>query len=195
MIFRLTPDPISVMVAGMRAILIAILLVSSVVCAMAERNKLKPTDFEPLTSLPWKKPAATLAGVLDAIFREPNPGVRYPVFAEYLRTIPAGELGKAFDLCINLEGTQNPDDLVDLFLSIWARRDPKACWKRTRELFRVVGIDEYWLGYDSWENRPRITVQDRAAIRASRFWLTRAALLSFPGGVDESALPKSERVI
>ena len=180
---------------NIRALITALLLVSSAVSVEAQRNTLKPSDFEPLTSLPWKKPDATLEGVLDTIFRDPNPAIRYPVLAEYLRTIPVGQLGKAFDLCIDLEGTQTPDDLVEFFLPIWAKRDPKACWKRTRELFRVVGIEAGWLGYDNWGERPRITVQDLAAIRASRFWLTRRALLSFPGGVDESALPKPGRVL
>ena len=182
------------MVAGMRALLIAFLLLSPVVCTMAERNKLKPTDFEPLTSLPWEKPGATLEGVLDAIFREPNTSIRYPVLAEYLRTIPVAQLNRAFDLCIDLEGAQPPDKLVEFFLPIWAKRDPKACWKRTRELFHVVGIEDGWLAYDSWKERPRLEVQNLAAIRASRFWLTSEALLGFPHGVDESSLPKKERL-
>jgi hypothetical protein len=38
----------------MRTHLFALLLLSSVP-GVAERNKLEPTDFEPLTSLPWKK--------------------------------------------------------------------------------------------------------------------------------------------
>ena len=118
------------------------LLLVSVPGAMAERNPWKPADFEPLTSLPWKKPDATLEGVLDAIFREPDSNIRYPVLAEYLRTVSVAQLGKAFDLCIALEGTQTPDELVDLFLPIWAKRDPKACWKRTKELFRLVGIED-----------------------------------------------------
>ncbi len=39
-----------------RAIVVTLILVSSSASALAERNNLKPTDFEPLTSLPWKKP-------------------------------------------------------------------------------------------------------------------------------------------
>ena len=182
------------MIALLRTTLIAWLLVASVSTALGERNKLKPSDFEPLTSLPWKQPDATPESVLDAIFREPNPAIRYPVLAEYLRMIPVGQLGKAFDLCVDLEGTQTPDDFAEFFLPIWAKRDPNGCWKRTKELFHVVGIDEGWLAYDSWEKRPRITVQDLGAIRASRFWITRAALLSFPLGLAESSLPKEERV-
>ena len=178
----------------MRALLIAFLLLAPVVCTMAERNKLKPTDFEPLTSLPWEKPDATIETVLDAIFREPNVSIRYPLLAEYLRTIHVVELNKTFDLCIDLEGTQTPNDLVEFFLPIWAERDPLPCWERTKELFQIVGIDDGWLSYDSWGGRERITVQDLSSIRASRFWLERKALLSFPGGIEKSSLPKEERL-
>ena len=179
----------------MRAFLLTILLLASAASALAERNKLQPTDFEPLTSLPWKKPDATLAGVLDAIFREPNLAIRYPVLAEYLRTIPVAELGKAFELCIDFAGTQTPDELIYFFLPIWGERDPKTCWKRTRELFRFVGIEDGWLGHDSWKETYRITVQDPKAIRASRFWIgDRNSLNSFPIGVDRSSLPRKERV-
>lgn len=109
-----------------RSLIIALLFISTVVNAKAERNNLKPTDFEPLTGLPWKKPGATLNGVLDAIFREPDYFIRYGVLAEYLRILPVAELGRAFDLCIALEGAQTPDRLVDFFLRIWATRDPET---------------------------------------------------------------------
>jgi hypothetical protein len=128
--------------------------------------------------------------VLDAIF----PGAEYqlfayPVLAEYLRILPLGEFGKAFDFCIDLEGTQTPDDLVEFFLEIWAQRDPKRCWQRMQQLFRVVGIEDGWLTYDVLGTatqpgrklaRPRITLQDRKAISTSRFWLRSASLRSFP---------------
>jgi len=81
------------------------------VTANAERNHLKPTDFEPLTELPWKTPGDTsdLRGVLEKIFREPDQAIRYPVLAEYLRAIPVKDLGRAFDTCVLLEGTQVPE--------------------------------------------------------------------------------------
>lgn len=178
-------------------------LLSCTVNALAELNNLKPSDFEPLTELPWKKANATTESVLDAIFREPNINIRYPVLAEYLRRIPITELGKAFDRCIDLEGTQTPDDLVEFFLELWAQRDPKHCWERTQQLFRIVGIEHDWLTYDGWGTatqpgrelaRPRITVQDRKAISASRFWLRSSSLMSFPIGVEKSSLPKKDRV-
>ena len=178
----------------MRLSIIAILLFSSAVAAIAGRNNLKPSDFEPLTSLPWEKPNATTEMVLDAIFREPNINIRYPLLADYLRIVPIEDLGKAFDLCIGLEGAQTPNQLVAFFLPIWAKRDPKACWKQTRELFRLVGFEDGWLIYDGWKKRPRITVQDLNAIQKSSFWLEQSALMSFPLGIEESSLPKKERV-
>lgn len=180
----------------MRSLLFALLLVASATQLAAARNHLQPADFEPLTELPWLKPGATLEGTLDAIFREPNQSIRYPVLAEYLRKIPVGELGKAFDISIGLEGAQVPNQLVEFFLEIWARRDPRACWKKAKNLFHLVGIEDGWLGYDSWNTneRPRITVRDRSAIRASPYWLESSALISFPLGVAYSSAPESEKV-
>jgi len=160
----------------------------------AERNHLKPTDFQPLTSLPWKKDGATMESALDAIFRETNSDVRARVLAEYLHFIPVAELGKAFDICISLEGTQTPTELVRSFLPIWAKRDPVGCWKRTKSLFHLVGIESDWMDFDSWKDRDAITVPDLRAIRASSYWLTRDALLGFPAGVEKSSLPEQERL-
>lgn len=161
---------------------------------MAERRSVPPTDFEPLSSLPWKEADATLESILNRIFREPNVAIRYPVLCEYLRIIPVEQLGKAFDICIEFEGTQTPEDLVALFLKIWAWRDPHGCWKRTKDLFDVVGIGRGWLNYDSWKKRDPITVQNVSAIRASPFYLPPSALKGFPIGVDQSTLSKGERV-
>src|ERR1700691_3530481 len=90
----------------MRTALLAVLL--SAANVMAQTKYLKPAVFVPLTSLPWKQQNATLESTLKAIFLEPDLEIRYPVLAEYLRTIPVGQLGKAFDICIDLEGTQRP---------------------------------------------------------------------------------------
>jgi hypothetical protein len=131
---------------------------------LADERAMGPLDFEPLTSVPWTRADSGMEGDLDAIFREPNLSIRYSVLAEYLRTIPVAELSKAFDLCTRLEGTQTPDVLVAFFLEIWAKRDPRKCWERTRTLFGLV-IEHDWLSYDSWEKRPRIVVQDVSALR------------------------------
>src|SRR4051812_23500586 len=85
--------------------------------------------------------ARPLGGVLDAIYRETDPRVLYPVLCAYLHEIPVAQLEQAFDLCIDHEGTQTPDPLVDFFLRNWAERDPLPCWKRTQALFHVVGFE------------------------------------------------------
>ena len=124
----------------MRSLLLALLLLSSARPASAARNHLQPTDFEPLTSLPWKKPDAKLDAVLDTIFREPNAAIRYPVLAEYLRMIPVAKLNQAFDLCIDLEGTQTPDYGRGMQSVLYPRRD---------RLYGIVnGVD-----YDQWDPR------------------------------------------
>jgi len=153
---------------------------------------IKPSDFQPLTSLPWKAPHATLESILDAIYHEPDSTIRYAVLGQYLWTIPADQLGKAFDLCIAREGTDTPDALIYQFLQLWAARDPQACWKRTEALFHVVGYDYSWMGYSSWADR--ITVQDVHAIQSSPFWIKASTLLGFPEGVDNSTLSKKDRV-
>ncbi|MDQ3621459.1 MAG: hypothetical protein M3463_03095 [Verrucomicrobiota bacterium] len=178
----------------MRPILFALLLAFSPETIIAERRSPPPADFEPLTSLPWKEADATLERVLNSIFREPSVTIRYPLLGEYLRTIPVEQLGKAFDICIRLEGTQTPNDLVAFFLKIWAKRDPQRCWKRTKNLFAIIGIENGWLNYDSWKKRDPITVENLSAIRASPFYLRSSALKGLPLGVDQSALTKGERV-
>ena len=157
----------------------------------------KITDFEPLTELPWKDPATPMDQVLDRIFRETNVTIRYAVLAEYLNRIDIAKFEKAFDLAVELEGTQTPDQVVGLMLHIWAQRNPEAAWKRTQELFKLVGIEHGWLQCDSWTRRERITVQDREAIERAGYWLERrGTLLHFPRGVAEAtASPKDQKVV
>jgi hypothetical protein len=176
----------------MKVLLAALLLATTDV--LAQWSAIKPVEFEPLTSVPWDAKDATMDAVLAAIFREPNTAIRYPVLGAYLRHIPKGDIGKAFDLCVPLESTQNPDHLVHLFLPIWAERDPLACWAWVRQAFRLVGIEHGVLGYDSWTERLRITAQDLDAMRASRFWIRSEVLKAFPVAIDRSSLPKDERV-
>ncbi|MEZ0274074.1 MAG: hypothetical protein ACAH88_04160 [Roseimicrobium sp.] len=161
----------------------------------AQRLDWKLEDFKTLTALPWSEDMKEpMAHVLTTIFHEPDWELRYRVLEEYLHKIPVEDLSHAFELCASFEGTQLPDDLVEFFLHIWAARDPKACWLRTKQLFKVVGIEDGWLNYDGWTKRPRITVQDWDAIKASKFRLSRIALSSFPFGVEKSSLPREERV-
>ncbi len=158
----------------------------------AKPDVIRPADFQPLTSLPWKAPGATLEGTLDAIYREPDEQVRYAVLGRYLWTIPADELGQAFDLCIARECTDTPDDLVYPFLQIWGARDPAACWKRTEGLFRAVGFDGSWMDYSSWKDR--ISVPDIDGVRTSPFWIDSSTLTGFLDGVDQSTVSRKERV-
>ncbi|QIF01674.1 hypothetical protein [Roseimicrobium sp. ORNL1] len=162
----------------------------------AQRLDWKLEDFQPLTELPWDEAGKMpLSEVLTAIFREPDPQIRHPVLAAYLRRIPVEQFGAAFDQCIIMEGTQTPHRMVSFLVRIWAERDPKACWERTRALFQVIGVKYGWLNYDSWKRRDKITVRDAKAIHASRFWLENENyLLDFPVGVEASSLPEAEKV-
>jgi hypothetical protein len=155
----------------------------------------KPADFQPLTSLPWKDTELhEVPKIVERIFREPNPAIRYPVLAEYLRQVPMLHFGYAFDVAVLLEGAQTPNEIVALMLRIWAERDPQEAWERVQSLVHLVGIEDGWLTYDSWNRRPKIEVQDLAAIRASRYWLRRNALLTFPLGVEAAEIPQAEKV-
>ncbi len=159
-----------------------------------KRLNWKPTDFQPLTRLPWEEivPNDT-AKIMERIFREPDVRIRYAVLGEYLRQMPVGQFGMAFDIAVMLEGRENPDELVSQMLGIWAQRDPQAAWERTQALAKLVGIEHGWLGYDSWYESP-ITVQDAEGIKGSRFWLNQWALRSFPGGVEDSELTWPEKL-
>lgn len=156
-------------------------------------------DFRPLAELPWKEPSKgeppphLEVEVLRKIFSEPILDIRYSVLDAYLRLIDAGDMSRAFDHCIELEGTQMPDQFVSFFLNIWAERDPKGCWERVESLFQIVAFERGWLAYDSWGN-PRITMKNLDAVRASKFWLGGKSLLAFPKGVERSELPAAERV-
>lgn len=156
-------------------------------------------DFRPLAELPWKKPNKgeppphLEVEVLRKIFSEPILDIRYPVLDLYLRLIDVGDLSRAFDHCIELEGTQMPDQFVSFFLNIWAELDPKGCWERVEPLFQVVAFERGWLAYDSWGNE-RITVKNLDAVRGSKFWLGGKSLLAFPRGIERSELPPAERV-
>jgi hypothetical protein len=181
--------------AGMRLSLVIWCFVFAVGSLQAQRNNWKPKDFEPMTRLPWAamEGKRTQDQVIERIFRETNADIRYRVLGEYLRRIPATDLQRAFDLAVALEGTQTPGKLVSFMLYIWAQRDPVAAWRKTRELFKLVGIPAGWLGYDSWENE-QIDVQDWQAIQHSRFWIHQHALLGFAAGCDASDLNAVARV-
>jgi hypothetical protein len=157
----------------------------------AQRIEIKPVDVQPLTSLPWKeKPAASLEEQLKRIYLEPDPDIRYPVLAAYLRRIPAGDLEAAFDLCLRLEGTQHPANLVAFFLPIWAERDPHTAWKRVEPLFQLQ--EHHWLSHDRWDNE-KIVFRNLEAMRKSSFWMDPRWLENFLAGLKLSQIPAAEK--
>lgn len=156
--------------------------------AQAQRLSWMPHDFKPLTELPWiNVQPHQVPKVIELIFREPDLDIRRSVLASYLKDeVPLIHFGLAFDTATALEGVQNPDQLISMMLGIWANRDPEAAFERVKQLFDLVGLEEGYLGYDSWQNRDAITVRDASAIRQSRFWLDRDTLASFPYAADLS---------
>ena len=170
----------------MRCIILTLLLVGQVVAQCIE---VSPLEFRPLINLPWKeKPVGSLQEQLRRIFLEPDPDVRYPVLAAYLRQIPVEEFGAAFDLCVAFEGNQCPAQLIAMFLPIWAERDPQAAWKRTDVLFELQ--DNNWLGHDSWSEE-RIMFRNLDAMRQSDFWIDPRWLENFLAGLNRSALDEA----
>ena len=178
---------------GARATWIAVVLSFPAVEVLAERNHLRPSDFEPLTSIPWERKGMTVEGVLESLYRETNEAIRYEMLTEYLLVIPVRQLGQAFDICLNLEGTETPGRLLDLYLPIWTIRDPQGCWKRTRELFRSTCTGASWKAYERWENEP-MKLTDPDVMRTSRFRIEPPVLLSFPVALESAGLPRRDRV-
>ena len=175
-------------------LLLGFLVMGAALATAAPVPHWKPAEFEPLVELPWEKPGRSVDQVVEAIFREPDPDIRYPVLLGYLQTLPVADLPKAFDLALEMEGRHEPDRLVAMMLGLWAKRDPRSAWERTKALFKVVGIEDGWLSYDTWAGmRNRITVVDRASLAKSNFWLRRDTLTAFPLGVEESSLSEPER--
>ena len=178
--------PGSVPLIKTKAFVLALLVGADCACLGSDPEPIRPWEFKPLTALPWSGDGDQVSTVVPRIFLEPDLWVRYPVLAEYFRKIPVRSLGEALDLALRLEGTQTPDDLVELLLYVWAQRDPETAWERTSRLFDLVGLEEGWLGYDGWKTRPRIVLQDRGAIEKSGYWLRRDTLSAFVEGVDDS---------
>lgn len=180
----------------MRFLLLFGVLAFSLGCwpCFGQRLSVRPVDFQPLTELPWNQPeetAAPLEKMLERIFLESDTAIRHAVLSAYLHRIPVEDFPRAFDLCITLQGTQWPNELVALMLPIWAERDPKTAWKHAQSLFPLVAFG--WLDLDSWGN-PKIKVSDLAVLQKSSFWLL-SGLESFPRGIDRSNLSRPERIV
>mgnify|MGYP003575381401 FL=1 len=158
----------------------------------AELKPIKPSEFEPLTTVPWDDQQATLRDVLCRLFREPDFEFRYALLAEYLRIIPIEDFSTAFDLCVSLEGRQAPDRLIRMLIRVWAGRDPRACAEKVIDLFHLVGPDD-WLSFERWHEFELI-VPNREAVKASQFWIGEHALSSFPFDLERSSLSKEEKL-
>lgn len=142
----------------------------------AQRLDWKSDEFLPLTSLPWSEHGLAVPDVLEKIFKEPDPEVRYPVLAKYFRNHLSGaQLGAAFELCVKLEGTQRPNDLVGLLLPLWAAREPEQALAKTKELMECVVLEGHPLDLDRWDNRP-LRVVNLDAFQASSYWLNVSSL-------------------
>ncbi len=159
----------------------------------AQSEDISPLDFQPLTSLPWKTdPGDSFDKQLKRIFLEPDPDIRYPVLAAYLRQIPATDLEAAFDACLQLEGTQCPEGLVAFFLPIWSERDPHKAWKRADPLFQLQ--EHHWLSFDRW-GWEKIAFRNLKAMQESKFWMDPRWLENFLAGLDRSSIPASEKAV
>lgn len=106
--------------------------------ALGQSPVVKPVDFQPLTELPWLDKSRSLLQVIERIFLEPNRDIRYLVLGQFFRQMPISDLPAAFEAAIRIESTPTPDNLVELLLFIWAKRDPAAAWARTQSLFDSV---------------------------------------------------------
>src|SRR6187402_2840880 len=113
--------------------MLRLLILAAIVCQclapilMAQRLSWKPADFAPLTGFAWQEDEGLpVVDVLKSIYKEPDRDVRYTALASYLETVPVRRLEAAFKACVMFDGTQCPNDTVDIVLSVWGRRDPKA---------------------------------------------------------------------
>lgn len=144
--------------------------------SVAQRLDWKSDAFLPLTSLPWSDHGLAVPDVLEKIFKEPDPQVRYPVLAEYFRKhLPGAQLGAAFELCVKLEGTQRPNDLVGLLLPLWAAREAEQALAKTKEWMERVVLEGHPLDLDRWDSRP-LRVVNLDEFRASSYWLNASSL-------------------
>lgn len=166
------------------------LQVLSVRDAFSQRSDIKPYDFEPLTSLPWKDdPSAKMTKVLERIYLEPEAKVRYAVLEAYLRQLPTDQLWKAYEACQPLEGSCHIDWLARAFMPIAAERTPHEALDKYVAFQRI----EYggWLDFDSWA-RPRLEVADLDAFRKSSY-LIPSAPDGYLLGLDRAKVSQDER--
>jgi hypothetical protein len=175
-------------------------LLLSIVCLcllapplLAQRLSWKPADFAPLTAFAWQDDAGLpINDVLKSIYREPDLCVRYTALASYLETVPVKRLEAAFKACLLFDGTQCPDDTVDIVLSVWGRRDPMAAMAMARKCFAVVITVGDPLSLDSW-NHPPTQAMEPAAFRSSSFYLTQVPCGLGPA-IESSNMAREDRI-
>jgi hypothetical protein len=159
----------------------------------AQRLDWKPDEFVPLTSLPWLQKERTMEEVLKLIFKEPDPEIRYPVLAEYFgKEVSVLDLSKAFNLCIKLEGTQQPSQLVGVLLPLWAKRDPAHAVVKVRELMERVILEGGPLALDSWEG-PGCRLVSLKGFREAPYWLSPWSLGGLGPALAEGDQPLEAR--
>lgn len=148
-------------------------------------------QFRPVASLPWATPGATWEQVIRRLYREPNKQVRSTLLDEYLKTVPASDFGRVFDLCLQLEEEDSPDDLLEQLLRAWGRIDAAAAWNKCQALYETI-VGQEPLDVDSWGTG--IVILNPKAVAASDFWPKSDKFAhEFSAGVTQSGLPQPEK--
>lgn len=160
--------------------------------SVAQRLDWKPSDFAPLTAVPWDDERLSMPDVLKVLFQEPDVTVRYPMLAEYLREIPVADLESAFRLSVAYEGTQHPRAITSLFLRVWAERDPESAWRKVRELLDVA-VSHNVLDLARWD-WGKVTTANQAAFQKSSFWIVPDDVTAIGPAIEASALPRHDKV-
>jgi hypothetical protein len=145
-------------------------------------------QFRPLASFPWVTPRTTQEQVIHRLYREPNKTVRSTLLEEYLKRVPAADFPRVFDLCLQLEEEDSPDDLLEPLLRAWARTDAAAAWAKCKALYEII-LPQDPLDVDAWGTG--IVVLNPRAVAASDFWPASDKFSeAFSEGVAESGLPQ-----
>jgi hypothetical protein len=165
--------------------LICLLLVPA--SLRAQRLDWKPSDFAPLMEVPWEKDNAPMKDVLQAVFREPDREIRDLVLEAYLDEIPIDRFDDAFKTCLAFEGSQCPEEVVNLVLRSWGSRDAAKAWEKGKSLFKVIVPGGDVLSLDSW-SRPRLDAVNLDSLRKSNIWLTYIDGLG--EGLEEADVPQ-----
>lgn len=174
-----------------RLLMITISLMA-ILSASAQRLDWKPSDFAPLTAVPWDDERRSMPDVLKVLFQEPDVTVRYPMLAEYLREIPVADLESAFRLSVVYEGTQHPRALISLFLRVWAERDPEGAWRKAKKLLEVA-LSHNILDLARWD-WGKVAAANQSAFQKSSFWIKPEDVAAIGPAIEASELRKDEKI-